>query len=65
MPIRLNGERRLQSGVRCVTLRSCGKSTSWGDSSPKHIAFRRSTDGGASWSPTLFIVRSDGTNDNL
>ena len=51
--------------ARLPCVRSCGKSTSWGDSSPKHIAFRRSTDGGASWSPTVFIVRSDGTNDNL
>ena len=51
--------------ARLPCVRSCGKSTSWGDSSPKHIAFRRSTDGGASWSPTRFIVRSDGTNDNL
>ena len=51
--------------ARLLYVRSCGKSTSWGDSSPKHIAFRRSTDGGASWSPTRFIVRSDGTNDNL
>jgi sialidase-1 len=51
--------------ARLPCVRSCGKSTSWGDSSPKHIAFRRSTDGGASWSPTEFIVRSDGTNDNL
>ena len=45
--------------------RSCGQTTNWGDSSPKHIAFRRSTDGGQHWTPTKFIVRSNGTNDNL
>ena len=54
--------------ARLPCQRSCGKAGvrgSWGDSSPKHVAFRRSTDAGSSWTATRFIVRSDGTNDNL
>lgn len=51
--------------ARLPCVRSCGNRAEWGDSSPKHIAFRRSTDGGAHWTPINFIVRSDGSNDNL
>ena len=54
--------------ARLPCVKSCGKAGtggSWGDSSPKHIAFRRSVNGGVSWTPTQFIVKSDGTNDNL
>jgi sialidase-1 len=51
--------------ARLPCVQSCGKSAFWGDSSPKHIAFRRSENAGVSWTPTQFIVKSDGTNDNL
>ena len=54
--------------ARLPCVQSCGKAGvggSWGDSSPKHIAMRRSVNGGHSWTPTQFIVKSDGTNDNL
>ena len=51
--------------ARLSCTRSCGHRSFWGDSSPKHVAFRRSTDAGKSWSPISFIVKSNGTNDNL
>ncbi len=44
---------------------NCGGKSFWGDSSPKHIALRRSDDGGVSWHDVQFIVKSNGTNDNL
>ena len=52
--------------ARLNCTQSCGKTSFWGDSSPTHVAFRRSTGGGQTWSPTRFIARSNGTrNDNL
>jgi hypothetical protein len=44
--------------ARLPCVRSCGKAGvggSWGDSSPKHIAYRRSGDGGHSWTPIKFV----------
>jgi sialidase-1 len=51
--------------ARLPCVQSCGGSKSWGDAAPKHIAFRRSVDLGKTWSPTRFILKSNGTNDNL
>jgi hypothetical protein len=44
---------------------TCGGKKFWGDSSPKHIALRRSEDYGVSWFDYQIIVESNGTNDNL
>ena len=52
-----------EARLACVS--NCGNRSFWGDSSPKHIAFRRSNNYGWSWTPTQWLVQSDGTNDNL
>eukprot|EP01043_Picozoa_sp_COSAG02_P049992 COSAG02_NODE_5081_length_4657_cov_2.861562_3_plen_376_part_00 len=44
---------------------NCGGNSFWGDSSPKHIALRRSDNYGVSWYDVQFIVKSSGMNDNL
>lgn len=32
-----------------------------GDEAPKHIVMKRSTDGGITWSPTIYLEKSDGS----
>ena len=51
--------------ARLPCQQSCGDAPFWGDSSPKHIAMRRSTDSGQTWGGISFVHRSNGTNDNL